>query len=117
MKNKHIAIAALVWLLSPVATAETNEAEIQYLLESIGQSQCAFIRNGKTHGAAEAESHLRMKYRNGKFWVDDAEQFIERIASKSSWSKKPYYIDCPDTGSEPAGEWLSKKLTALRKKI
>ncbi len=108
-------MSALVWLLSPVTMADTAETEIHYLLETIGQSECTFVRNGEAHDATEAESHLRMKYRNGKFWIDDAEHFIERIASKSSWSGKPYFIDCPDADREPSADWLSDKLAAHRK--
>jgi hypothetical protein len=117
-RNIRIAISALMWLLSPAIMADTTaETEIQYLLESIGQSQCVFVRNGETHVATEAESHLRMKYRNGKFWVNSAEQFIKRIASKSSWSGDPYYIDCPDTDRRLSGDWLLAKLAAHRKTI
>lgn len=104
-------------LLSVSAVADTPATEIQYLLESVGQSGCVFVRNGKTHAATEAESHLRMKYGKTKFWIDSSEQFIERVASKSSWSGKPYFIDCPNVDREPAGDWLSQKLAAHRKKI
>ena len=113
----RMAVGPLLWLLSLPVMAGDSTTEIQYLLESIGQSQCVFIRNGETHAATEAESHLRMKYRNGTFWVNSAEQFIERIASKSSWSGDLYYIDCPDTDRQPSGDWLSEKLAAHRKTI
>jgi hypothetical protein len=102
-------------LSSLSALAGNPETEIQYLLESVGQSNCIFIRNGESHAATEAESHLRMKYRRGKFWVDNSEQFIERIASKSSWSGKPYFIECPNSDRRPSGDWLLEKLTAHRK--
>ena len=113
----RLAVGPLLWLLSLPIMAGDSTAEIQYLLESIGQSHCVFIRNGETHAAAEAESHLRMKYRNGKFWVDSAEQFIKRIASKSSWSGDPYYIDCLDTDRRLSCDWLAEKLAAHRKTI
>ena len=114
INSTRIAVSALVWLLSPVTMADTAETEIQYLLEAIGQSQCMFIRNGKTHAATEAESHLRMKYRNGKIRIDTAEQFIERVASKSSWSGEAYFIDCPDTDRGPSADWLSARLAGHR---
>ena len=102
--------SALLCLLSLTATANTPAADIQYLLQSVGQSGCVFIRNEKAHEAAIAESHLRMKYRNGKIWVHSAEQFIERIASKSSWSGKAYYIACPDADRQPLAEWMLERL-------
>jgi len=106
----------LIALVAMPAAADSSETEIQYLLDSVGQSRCIFIRNEKSHDAAAAESHLRMKYGKAKFWIDSSEEFIERIASKSSWSGKPYFIDCPDADREPAGDWLSQKLAARREK-
>jgi hypothetical protein len=91
--------------------------EIQYLLDSIGRSNCSFIRNGAVHGAAEAESHLRMKYTRGKSRISTADQFIEHIASKSSWTGNPYYIECPNTERQPAGGWLTDRLTSYRDKL
>jgi hypothetical protein len=108
----------LFWilLLLPLPLLAGNtDAEIQYLLDTTGESGCAFIRNGEAHSATDAEAHLRMKYGRGKKWVDSAEQFIERIASKSSWSGKPYYMDCPDAGQRTVGDWLSGQLNSYRK--
>ena len=115
MMNSHrIAICGLIWLLPVVTMAGPADSEIQYLLESIGQSECVFVRNGKAHDATEAESHLRMKYDSARSHVDDSEEFIERIASKSSWSEKPYLIDCPDADRQRSRDWLLEKLAAYR---
>ncbi|MDH3511845.1 MAG: DUF5329 domain-containing protein [Gammaproteobacteria bacterium] len=110
-------VGPFLCLLSLPSMAGNAETEILFLLESIGQSPCVFIRNGKIHDAPEAESHLRMKYGKAKFWIDSSEKFIDRIASKSSWSGKPYFIDCPDADPEPAANWLSQKLATHRKEI
>jgi hypothetical protein len=104
-------VACLHW--HPAAADDTT-AEIQYLLTTAGQSQCMFIRNGKAHTSTEAESHLRLKYSNGKRWVSTTEQFIDRIASKSSWTGKKYYIDCPDKGRQASSDWMSARLTQYR---
>jgi hypothetical protein len=96
------------------ALADTAAAEIEHLLSSIGRSDCVFVRNGKRHDADDAEDHLRMKLRRGKRYVTTAETFIERLASRSSMSKKPYYIECPGQEMTPSGEWLMQRLTELR---
>jgi len=106
----------MLCLLSLPALAGDTATEIQYMLDAIGQSNCSFIRNGNVHAATEAESHLSMKYSRGQSWVSTAEQFIERIASKSSWSGKPYYIECPDADRQPAGDWLADRLASYREK-
>lgn len=113
MKLVYVSIV-LGLLLPTVASADSAEAEIEFLVSAIGASDCTFIRNGKRHDAADAESHLRMKYRRGKRYAPTAEKFIERLASASSMSKKPYFIEC--TGSEPvpSGEWLMVHLNDYR---
>ncbi len=103
-----------VLVLITIARAEEIPPEIDYLLTSVGNSDCAFIRNGKRHNAADAEDHLRMKYRRGKRYAPTTEAFIERLASKSSMSKKLYHIDCPDEEPVPSGEWLTQRLAEYR---
>jgi len=87
--------------------------KIEHLLTSVGQSNCTFIRNGKEHTSVNAEEHLRMKYRKGKNWVENADQFIERIATESSISGDLYYIRCFES-KQPTGGRLSKKLEEYR---
>jgi hypothetical protein len=118
IRIEHAVPALALCLVSLSASAGDAagdaSAEIEYLLETAGQSDCTFVRNGKAHSAPKAESHLRLKYRNGKKWIASTEQFIDRIASKSSWTGKTYYIDCPETDRQPAGDWMSAKLTQYR---
>ena len=108
----------LCWLcLAPLAVADDASqitSEIDHLIAAIGASGCTFVRNGKEHSAAEAESHIRSKYRRGKRYAKTTEAFIERLASQSSMSKKPYWMMCP--GSEPiqSGDWLRAELAAYR---
>lgn len=101
----------LFWLLATSVQADEAAAvKIEYLLDSIGHSECVFIRNGNEHEAANAEDHLRMKYRRGKKWVSSPESFIKRIATKSSFSGKPYRIRCVGKKERSTAEWLTEKL-------
>ena len=109
-----IARLILVFALTfSVASANEEVEKIEYLLTSIGESDCTFIRNGKEYSATEAESHLRMKYRRGKRWAKDVEGFIDRIASKSSFSGKPYRIRCGTAEPKPTSEWLRDRLAGV----
>ncbi|EED35871.1 conserved hypothetical protein [Luminiphilus syltensis NOR5-1B] len=103
-------------LLTTGAYADNPEAEIEYLLSAIGDSGCEFLRNGRVHDAEDAEAHLRMKYRNGFRYVSTAEEFIDRLASKSSITRRPYFIDCDQDASSPSGEWLYQRLNEYRTK-
>ena len=54
-----------------------------------------FIRNGSEHNAADAESHLRLKLSKTKKRLSTAEQFVDKVASGSSISGKPYQVKLP----------------------
>lgn len=108
-------ISVFLGLLMPVmSSAAEPEEEIEYLLDAVGSSGCTFVRNGKQHDAEDAEDHLRMKYRRGKRYAPTTEKFIERLASASSMSKKPYHIECPGDDVMLTGEWLKAKLDDYR---
>ena len=107
----------LVLIAPAVSSAAGAEEEIEFLLDAVGCSGCTFIRNGKRHDADDAADHLRMKYRRGKRHAPTTEAFIERLASKSSISRKPYMIDCPGDDLVPTGEWLMQRLAEYRDQL
>ncbi len=102
--------------VAPVlATADAAvDSEIDYLLATVAESGCVFIRNGKEYSGDDARDHLALKRRRGKQYYDSADEFIERIASSSSWSGKPYQIRCSDEPQQPAGDWFKKVLVEYR---
>ena len=103
-------------LLSSYSTYAVDDVpeEIDYLLQTIGSSECTFIRNGERHDAQDAEEHLRMKYSRARRFAPSSEKFIERLASKSYLSKKPYFIECPGEEKVPSGDWLMQRLEEYR---
>ena len=109
-----VALVALTLGASANASDSATNDEIEYLIDAIGDSGCVFVRNGKRHDATEAEKHIRMKYRRARRHASTAEQFIKRLASKSSLSRKPYIMDCPGSDAVPSGDWLFERLTAYR---
>jgi len=111
-----LVLSISAFYLASGAYAEETPAEIDYLLTTVGSSNCAFIRNGKRYNAADAEKHLRMKYQRGKRYAPTTEDFIEHLASKSSMSKKLYHIDCPGEEVMPSSEWFALRLAAYRER-
>ncbi|MBT8444776.1 MAG: DUF5329 domain-containing protein [Gammaproteobacteria bacterium] len=93
--------------------ATTPDVEIKYLLDVVGDSGCTFNRNGKEHTADEARDHLAMKYRRAGSRIKTAESFIKYLASESSWTGKPYMIEC-NGASIPSRDWLTDRLTTYR---
>ena len=107
--------ALILCLLSFAARADSEiPVEIDFLLTSVGSSACTFIRNGERHDSRAAEDHLRMKYRRGKRYASTSEEFIDRLASKSSLSRKLYYIECEGEEKIPSGDWLTERLGEYR---
>ena len=102
-------------LHSAALFADDPNPEIDHLLGAIGKSECIFIRNGTQHSAEKAEEHLRMKYKRGRRYATSAEAFIERLASKSSMTRKLYMMECPGVEAEPSGEWLMRHLDEYRR--
>lgn len=110
-------IAALLWL--PAALADTPvkvQNEVNFLLGYIAGSGCEFYRNGSWYGSQKAVAHLRDKYKylNDRNLVNTTEQFIERAASESSFSGKPYQIRCSGGTAVNSQQWLREKLAELR---
>ena len=105
-------LLSMFWPTSLLATP-TNEKEIQHLFDFISQSDCTFIRNNSEYPASEAQSHMQHKYAYAKRWIDSAEQFIERIASKSSISGKRYQVRCEQQVFY-SDTWLKQDLARYR---
>ena len=55
-----------------------------------------------------------MKYSRAKRYVDDADQFIQRIGTESSWSGQAYYVDCDGFDRVTSADWLHGALADLR---
>ena len=109
-------LVLMILLTRPIAAALADTAadtEIRALIQAVAESGCEFNRNGSVHSAEAAAEHLELKYSRGKRYAHSAEAFIERLASKSSWSGKPYQMVC-DGEEQPAGDWLTATLEEFR---
>ena len=95
------------------STLDRQDAEIQHLIEFIGKTDCTFIRNGKEYDGLQASDHISGKYDRVKRWIKTTEDFIFKIASRSSFSGKHYLIRCH--GEEQDCErWLLDELETYR---
>lgn len=105
------ALGAVAGPLPPQARGEINA-----LLRSLESSGCEFHRNGEWHPGAKATSHLatKLKYLEDHGLVASAEQFIERAASSSSTSGKPYLVRCGGGAAVTSAAWLTEQLKAVR---
>ena len=110
-----ICCALLVLALIPAtSSADTKDEEINYLINSVGGSGCTFIRNGERYSGREARRHLRSKRNRNAHLIKSAEDFIQKIASRSSTSGEPYLISCRGREQQTAREWFTTLLEMRR---
>ncbi|ALK95979.1 hypothetical protein AB595_09315 [Massilia sp. WF1] len=90
--------------------------EIAHLLDFVAQSGCQFNRNGSWHDSKAARDHLQDKYDylQRRHLVPDTRAFIERAASESSFSHKPYHVRCANGQEITSAQWLNAELERYR---
>jgi hypothetical protein len=127
-KFLKVSLICTLFGLFPSLKAESthdqlNEDEkIVKLLNLIENSGAVFVRNGQSHPAKKARSHLEFKYNKAKnmFWFFGPQknitaiEFIEQIASKSSTSGEIYKIRLKNSEKAiPTENWLKEKLKEI----
>jgi hypothetical protein len=110
------AFAAALCCLSVLAGPAPARPEIDALLLRLQSSGCSFNRNGSWHEAREARTHLlkKLEYLEDRNLVQTTEQFIERAATGSSLSGKPYLVRCGTAEPVESRIWLTQQLKVLR---
>lgn len=105
--------------LSPVSATESAEAskQIDALISHVeGLEDVKFIRNGKEYSARNAAKFLRGKRKAKADEITTALDFIEKVASYSGTTGKPYRIRLQNGSERPHGEYLKQVLSGLRTK-
>lgn len=72
------------------------QQDVDLLIRQIEKSPCTFIRNGQAYTPHQAAEHMRTKWDYAQDKVNDIEVFIDKVASKSWFSGKPYMVECSD---------------------
>lgn len=103
---------------APAEVSVQTKAEIDALLNRLGNSSCQFNRNGTWYSAAEAKAHLTKKfdYVLEKKMATTTEQLIDAAAAKSSVSGQAYQVRCPNTVAQDSAVWLNAALKEIRAK-
>ena len=124
MLKQHVLVATTLALSLSVfghaaLAAELSASarqEIEHLFSHLEQSGCQFQRNGAWHSAPDAAAHLRQKYGylRKKKLLGSTEDFIERAASQSSMSGKPYEVRCAQGAAVRSADWLGAELKLYR---
>ncbi|HYE71234.1 MAG TPA: DUF5329 family protein [Aquabacterium sp.] len=112
-------IAACLGAVAGAAHAAPSPAElarIERLLVMIGSRRdMRLLRNGTEHDSDTAVSFLRGKLKHYGSDIKTAEEFIDRLASRSSTTGKLYLVRLADGRQIPAGDFLRIELARLDK--
>jgi len=109
----------LLGLLLPVsATGQTELAperkKIDVLIQQVGELKDAkFVRNGSTYEVSTAVRFLRGKWEANDSAVKTARDFIDKVASASGTSGKPYLIRFKDGREIKSRDFLLAELKKL----
>jgi hypothetical protein len=105
-------------LLPPVVAGQTAPAAERQKIESLikqvgGVKDAKFIRNGSTYEVATAVRFLRGKWEANDAEVKTARDFIDKVASASGTSGKPYLIRFKDGREITSRDYLLAELQKL----
>lgn len=110
------ALTAVCGIAFADPTPAPVRAEIDAMLNRLETSSCQFLRNGSWHDSARAKAHLldKLAYIEKRGTLQNAEQFIELAASRSSLSGRPYQVRCGAEAPVESQRWLGDQLKAIR---
>ena len=115
----QIAILLLAIFVAPTILHAQNlpaaeKQKIETLIKQVGELKDAkFIRNGSSYEPSTAVRFLRGKWDANKGEVKTVRDFIDKVASKSGTSGKPYLMRFHDGREIPSREFLLGELNKL----
>ena len=108
-------LLAAVAALAQATPSASEQKLIDTLILRVSNMKMTFMRNGDEHNAADAAKHMQAKFDHFKDEIVTAEDFIDRCASRSEMTGKPYQVKMPNGAVKDAKEFLTAELHTLRK--
>lgn len=115
-----VGLAVAAWTVLRPSPAQQAPATEQQKIESLIQHvatlpDAKFVRNNKEYDAATAAKFLRGKWDAHAAEIKTARDFIDKAASVSSTTGKPYLIRFKDGKDVKSSEYLRAELKKLEK--
>jgi hypothetical protein len=103
-----------VTLLRADDAADGGKAKIEALIKHVESlDDASFVRNGSAYSAKNAAKFLRGKWDAKRKEIRSPAEFIEKVATKSSTTGKPYLIRFKDGSEVSCGAYLTGRLKKL----
>jgi len=117
--TRCLGVLVFLTMVASLQAGELPAAEkdkIEKLIKHVGELKGAvFVRNGSEYETSSAVRFLRGKWDTHKAEVKSAKDFIDKVATSSGTSGKPYLIRFKDGGEKKSGEYLHSVLKKLKK--
>jgi cation diffusion facilitator CzcD-associated flavoprotein CzcO len=105
---------ALPTVVAGQTAPAAERQKIESLIKQVGElKEAKFIRNGSTHDVSTAVRFLRGKWEANDADVKTARDFIDKVASASGTSGKPYLIRFKDGRETKSRDFLLAELKKL----
>jgi Family of unknown function (DUF5329) len=85
---------------------DKEKQKIEAALVRMEKSDLTFVRNDTEHDGAAAAAHLRTKLKQAGDQVKTFDDFVDKVATKSSISGKPYLVKMKDGSTVELAKWL-----------
>lgn len=106
-----LVLVAFSWLIPVQARAADEKSRIEGLIGHIENlKEAKFIRNGRSYDSINAAKFLRGKWEAKSKEIKTAEDFIDKAASVSGTTGKPYLIKFSDGREMKCGGYLKEQL-------
>jgi hypothetical protein len=109
MKSMPVTSFIIVGLLCTsgiAAPLPAEQAKINAALSRMEQSGLVFIRNGSEHTGKAAADHMRTKLSRAGDTIKTFDDFVDKLATRSSMSGKPYLVKYKDGKTTELAKWL-----------
>lgn len=111
-----ITIAAINALTTADEQPTTDKQKIEALIKHLeGLKDATFVRNDRDYDGKAAAKFLRGKWQANQADIKTVKDFIDKAASVSSTTGKPYVIRFKDGKETKSGEYLLAELKKLDK--
>jgi hypothetical protein len=91
-----------------------EKQKIETLIHQVNDlKDASFVRNGSTYNSSSAATFLRRKWQANQSQVRTARDFIDKVASISGTSGKPYLIRFKDGKEIHSRDFLLAKLKSM----
>lgn len=120
--RRPFGILAFGWLILTVGCGSAwgfdlpsaEKKKIEILIGGVEQmTDAVFLRNGKSYSAPLAAEFLRRKWKSRREEIRSAADFIDKVASFSSTTGKPYSIRWNDGRERLSAEYFKSQLFQL----